>query len=187
MTEEIKMVMEMTEDSMRKAMSHLDETLAHIRAGKADVRALDGVHIDYYGSSTALSQVSNINTPDARTIKIQPWEKTLIGAIERAILIANLGFNPSNNGESILINIPPLTEERRKDLVKQARQEGETAKVSVRNARKEAIDQLRQMKKDGLSEDLEKDAEDDVQSLTDDFTRKVEEMIKKKEIDIMTV
>jgi ribosome recycling factor len=131
--------------------------------------------------------VSNINTPDARTIKIQPWEKTLIGAIERAILIANLGFNPSNNGESILINIPPLTEERRKDLVKQARQEGETAKVSVRNARKEAIDQLRQMKKDGLSEDLEKDAEDDVQSLTDDFTRKVEEMIKKKEIDIMTV
>jgi ribosome recycling factor len=187
MTEEIKIVMEMTEDSMRKAMSHLDETLAHIRAGKADVRALDGVHIDYYGSSTALSQVSNINTPDARTIKIQPWEKTLIGAIERAILIANLGFNPSNNGESILINIPPLTEERRKDLVKQARQEGETAKVSVRNARKEAIDQLRQMKKDGLSEDLEKDAEDDVQSLTDDFTRKVEEMIKKKEIDIMTV
>jgi ribosome recycling factor len=187
MTEEIKMVMEMTEDSMRKALSHLDETLAHIRAGKADVRALDGVHIDYYGSSTALSQVSNINTPDARTIKIQPWEKTLIGAIERAILIANLGFNPSNNGESILINIPPLTEERRKDLVKQARQEGETAKVSVRNARKEAIDQLRQMKKDGLSEDLEKDAEDDVQSLTDDFTRKVEEMIKKKEIDIMTV
>lgn len=187
MTEEIKMVMEMTEDSMRKALSHLDETLAHIRAGKADVRALDGVHIDYYGSSTALSQVSNINTPDARTIKIQPWEKTLIGAIERAILIANLGFNPSNNGESILINIPPLTEERRKDLVKQARQEGETAKVSVRNARKEAIDQFRQMKKDGLSEDLEKDAEDDVQRLTDDFTRKVEEMIKKKEIDIMTV
>jgi len=187
MTEDIKMVMEMTQDSMRKALTHLDDTLAHIRAGKADTRALDGITIDYYGAVTALSQVSNINTPDARTIKIQPWEKTLIGAIERAILIANLGFNPSNNGESILINIPPLTEERRKDLVKQARHEGEIAKVSVRNARKEAIDQFKQMKKDGLSEDMEKDAEIEVQDYTTEYTRRVEEMIKKKELDIMTI
>lgn len=183
----MKMVLEMTEESMRKTLSHLDEALAHIRAGKADTRALDGITIDYYGSATLLSQVSNINTPDARTIKIQPWEKSLIDPIERAIMYANLGFNPSNNGESILINIPPLTEERRKDLVKQARHEGENAKVSVRNARKEAIDQFKKMRKEGLSEDLEKDGEVDVQKLTDDFTRKVEEMIKKKEIDIMTV
>jgi ribosome recycling factor len=187
MTEEIKMVMEMTQDSMKKALSHLDETLAHVRAGKADTRSLDGITIDYYGTVTALSQVSNINTPDARTIKIQPWEKTLIGPIERAIMIANLGFNPSNNGESILINIPPLTEERRKELVKQARHEGEVAKISLRNARKEAIDQFKQMKKDGLSEDMEKDAEEEVQNHTAEYTRKVEEMIKKKEIDIMTV
>ena len=187
MNEDIKMVLEMTKDSMDKAVSHLDDTLAHIRAGKADIRTIDGVSVDYYGSQTPLEQVSNISTPDARTIKIQPWEKNMIEPIEKAIMYANLGLNPSNNGEAILINIPPLTEERRVDLVKQAKGEGETAKVSLRNARKDAIDQFKQMKKDGLSEDLEKDAEAETQSLTDDFSKKIDELIKKKEVDIMTL
>jgi len=187
MTEDIKMVMDMTQESMEKALEHLDNTLAHIRAGKADIRTLDGITVDYYGSATPISQVSNINTPDARTIKVQPWEKNMIDLIEKAIMYANLGLNPSNNGEAILINIPPLTEERRKDLVKQARQEGEIAKVSIRNARKDAIDQFKQMKKEGLSEDLEKDSEIEVQNLTDSFSKKVEDMIKVKEHDIMTI
>merc|ERR1711941_94868 len=156
MTEDIKMVLDMTKDSMEKAIAHLEDTLAHIRAGKADTRTLDGVSVDYYGSMTPLSQVSNINTPDARTIKVQPWEKNMIEPIEKAILYANLGLNPSNNGEAILINIPPLTEERRKDLVKQSRGEGENTKVSIRNARKDALDQFKQMQKDGLSEDWQK-------------------------------
>ncbi|MDA3892352.1 MAG: ribosome recycling factor [Salinivirgaceae bacterium] len=187
MTEEIKMVMEMTKDSMDKSLLHLDDRLAHIRAGKADARTLDGIMVDYYGSTTALSQVSNINTPDARTIKVQPWEKNMIDPIEKAIMYANLGLNPMNNGESILINVPPLTEERRKDLVKQAKAEGEHSKVSIRNARKDAIDQFKQMKKDGLSEDMEKDAEAEVQSLTVNFSSQIDEMIKKKEVDIMTL
>lgn len=187
MTEDVKMVLDMTKEAMEKAIEHLDDALAHIRAGKADIRTLDGIMVDYYGSATPLSQVSNINTPDARTIKIQPWEKNMIDPIEKAIMYANLGLNPSNNGESVLINVPPLTEERRKELVKQARGEGENTKVSLRNARKDAIDQFKQMKKDGLSEDLEKDAEADTQTLTDDYSKKVEDMIKKKEEDIMTL
>ena len=187
MTEDIKMVLDMTRESMNSTISHLDETLAHIRAGKADIRMFDGLTVDYYGSVTPLSQVCNINTPDARTIKIQPWEKNMIEPIEKAIQYANLGVNPSNNGEAIIINIPPLTEERRKDLVKQARGEGENSKVSIRNARKDAIDQFKQMKKDGLSEDMEKDAEGETQSLTDEFNKKIDDMINKKEIDIMTL
>lgn len=187
MTEEINMVLEMTKDSMTKTISHLDETLSQIRAGKADPRMLDNITVDYYGTETALPQVSNINTPDARTIKVQPWEKNMIGPIEKAIMVANLGLNPSNNGEAILINIPALTGERRADLVKQARSEGENAKVSVRNARKDAIDQFKQMKKDGLSEDMEKDAEAETQKLTDDYTKQIDDMIKVKEEDIMTI
>ncbi len=187
MTEDIKMVMDMTSESMVKTLFHLDESLAQIRAGKANPRMLDSLTIDYYGNETPLTQVSNINTPDARTIKIQPWEKNMIGPIEKAIQNSNLGLNPSNNGEAIILNIPALTEERRFDLVKQARAEGENAKVSIRNARKDAIDQYKQMQKDGLSEDMEKDAEADTQKLTDEFAGKIEEMIKKKEEDIMTL
>ena len=187
MTEDIKMVLDMTEESMVKSLGHLEQSLAQIRAGKADTRTLNGVMVDYYGSPTPLSQVCNINTPDARTIKIQPWEKDLINEIERSIMAANLGLNPSNNGESIMINVPALTEERRVDLTKQARQEGEHAKVSMRNARKDAIDQLKVMLKDGLSEDLEKDAEGEVQVLTDGFNKKIEEVVKNKEKEIMTV
>ena len=187
MTEDIQMVLDMTEETMAKSLSHLDEALAHIRAGRADTRTLNSIMVDYYGTATPLSQVSNINTPDARTIKIQPWEKGIIGEIEKAIMTANLGLNPSNNGESIMINVPALTEERRIDLSKQARSEGENAKVSMRNARKDAIDQFKTMLKDGLSEDMEKDAEGEVQILTDQFNKKIEDMVKQKENEIMTV
>jgi ribosome recycling factor len=187
MTEDIQMVIDLTEESMSKAMEHLDETLIHIRAGKADPRMLEGLTVDYYGSQTVITQVANINTPDARTIKIQPWERNMIDPIEKAIMYANLGFNPTNNGEAILINVPPLTEERRRDLVKQARHEGENTKVSIRNARKDANDQLKKMLKDGLAEDLEKDAAARVQKMTDDYTKKVEERIKLKEEDIMKI
>ncbi len=187
MTEDVQMLIDMTQESMQKSLGHLDVALAQIRAGKADTRMLDSLMVDYYGTMTPVGQVSNINTPDGRTIRIQPWEKKLIDAIERAIMQANLGFNPSNNGEAIIINIPPLTEERRKILVKQAKNEGENAKVSIRNARKDANEELKRMKKEGLSEDIEKDAEAEVQELTDNYTKKVDDMIRKKEIDITTI
>jgi ribosome recycling factor len=148
---------------------------------------LDSIHVDYYGSLTPLNQVSNVSTPDARTIAIQPWEKNLIPVIEKAILAANLGFNPENNGEIIRINIPALTEERRKLLVKQAGQEGETAKVSIRTSRKEANESLKKLLKDGLSEDVEKDAEAEVQKLTDDYGKKIDTLVEAKEKDIMTI
>jgi len=187
MTEDIMMVIDLTKESMKKSIEHLEHALIQIRAGKADPRIFDGIMVDYYGSLTPLPQISNINTPDARTIKIQPWEKNMIAAIEKAILYANIGLNPSNNGEAVLINVPALTEERRRDLVKQARHEGENSKVGIRTARKDANDHLKQLKKDGLAEDLEKDAVDEVQRLTDDYTRKIDEMIKRKEEDILTI
>ncbi len=187
MTEDIKMIMDVTRDSMTKTLDHLEETLIHIRAGKADPRMLESLHVDYYGSMVPITQVANINTPDARTIKIQPWEKKMIDPIEKAILYANLGFNPSNNGEVIIINVPPLTEERRKELVKQARHEGESFKVGIRAARRDALEHFKNMKKEGLSEDLEREAADEVQKLTDTFNHKVDEKIKKKEEDIMKV
>lgn len=187
MNEEVEMFIMTAEEKMDKAIEHLDEALAHIRAGKANPRLLDGVMVDYYGAATPLKQVSTVSTPDAKTIVIQPWEKAIIGEIEKAILTANLGFNPSNNGDSIRIFIPPLTEERRRDLVKHVKQEGETAKISIRTARREVNDQLKKMVKVGLSEDLEKDAEANVQKLTDDFSRKVEDLIAIKEKEVMTV
>ncbi len=187
MTEDINMVIDMTRESMEKSIEHLDEALAQIRAGKADPRMLDGLVVDYYGTQTPLAQVANVNTPDARTVRVQPWEKNMIDPIEKAIMYANLGVNPSNNGESILINIPALTEERRRDLGKQAKAEGENTKVGLRNARKDAIDQFKQMKKDGMSEDMEKDAEAAAQDLTNKFGAVVDDMIKKKEEDIMTI
>ena len=187
MHEEVDFVLEHCEERMEAAIEHLEKELLHIRAGKASPAMLDGVLVEYYGSMTPLNQVSNISTPDARTIAIQPWEKGLIPVIEKAILAANLGFNPDNNGEIIRINIPVLTEERRKILVKQVHQESETAKVSIRTARKEANDSLKKLQKDGLSEDLEKDAEVNVQKLTDDFGEKVDYLVKAKEKDIMTI
>lgn len=187
MKEEVDFVLEHTEEKMSDAITHLDKELLHIRAGKASPSMLDGLSVDYYGSMTPLNQVSNVSTPDARTIAIQPWEKGLISVIEKAIMNANLGFNPDNNGEIIRINIPVLTEERRKDLVKQVHQEGETAKVSIRTARKEANDSLKKLQKDGLSEDLEKDAEAEVQKFTDNFGKNVDDLVKTKEKDIMTI
>ncbi len=187
MHEEVEFVLEHCNEKMRGAVEHLEKELIHIRAGKASPTMLDSVSVDYYGSTVPLNQVSNISTPDARTIAIQPWEKGMIPVIEKAILAANLGFNPDNNGEIIRINIPVLTEERRKNLVKQAFHEGETAKVSIRTARKEANESLKKLQKDGLSEDLEKDAEQDVQKMTDDFGKIVEDLVKAKEKDIMTI
>jgi len=187
MHEEVEFVLEHCKEKMEAAIEHLDKELLHIRAGKASPAMLDGVLVEYYGSMTPLNQVSNVSTPDARTIAIQPWEKGLIPVIEKAILAANLGLNPENNGEIIRINIPILTEERRKSLVKQVHQEGETAKVSIRTARKDANDSLKKLQKDGLSEDIEKDAETDVQKMTDNYGDKIDNLVKAKEKDIMTI
>ena len=187
MQEEVDFVLEHAEEKMNAAIAHLEKELLHIRAGKASPAMLDGVMVDYYGSMTQLSKVANINTPDARTVAIQPWEKSLIPAIEKAILNANLGFNPSNNGEIIRINVPVLTEERRRLLVKQANQEGEVAKVSIRTVRKEANESLKKLQKEGLSEDLEKDDESVVQRRTNDFGVKIDNLVKAKEKDIMTI
>lgn len=187
MQEEVDFVLDVCKEKMGAAVQHLDKELIHIRAGKASPSMLDSVHVEYYGSHVPLSQVSNVSTPDARTIAVQPWEKSLIPVIEKAIMAANLGFNPENNGEIIRINIPVLTEERRRDLVKQAHHEGETAKISLRGARKEANENLKKLQKDGLSEDLEKDAETEVQKMTDDFTKKIDSLVAAKEKDIMTI
>lgn len=187
MQEEIDLILEDARDKMAKAVEHLDNELGKIRAGKANPKMLEGVLVNYYGSMSPLSQVANLSTPDPRTIAIQPWEKQLIGEIEKAIMAANLGLNPDNNGDIIRINIPPLTEERRRDLVKQAKSECEDTKVSFRNTRRECNEELKRMKKNGLSEDLEKDAETEVQKITDEFTKKVDAMFIVKEKDILTV
>lgn len=181
------MVNEMTRERMEKALDHLETELLRIRAGKANVHILDGILVDYYGNDTPLNQVSNISTPDAKTIMIQPWEKTMINPIEKALMNSNVGITPVNNGEVIRLIIPQLTEERRRELVKQVKSEGENAKVSVRNARRDANDEFKQMQKDGLSEDEEKDAESEVQKLTDSFSEKIEKVVNDKEEDIMTI
>ncbi|MGD9930653.1 MAG: ribosome recycling factor [Mangrovibacterium sp.] len=187
MEEEVELILDLCKEKMEAAVEHLEKELVHIRAGKASVRMLDGVMVDYYGSMTPLAQVSNISTPDARTIAVQPWEKTLINPIEKAILNANLGFNPENNGEIIRINVPPLTEERRRTLSKQVSQEGENAKVSIRSVRKDSNDTLKKMMKNGLSEDLEKDAEEKVQNMTNDYGKKVDKMLELKNQEIFTI
>jgi len=187
MNEEVQMVYEMTKERMEKAVEHLDSELIRIRAGKANVHILDGVQVDYYGTPTPLNQVSNISTPDAKTIMIQPWEKSMIDTIEKALMQSNVGITPGNNGEVIRLIVPQLTEERRRDLVKQVKNEGENARVSVRNARREANDEYKNMQKDGLSEDEAKTAEDNIQKLTDDFTEKVDKIVEAKEQDIMTI
>lgn len=174
-------------EKMNKALLHLEEELKSFRAGKANPAVFNSVMVDYYGSPTPVPQVASITTPDAKTINIQPWEKKLISAIEKAIMDANLGFTPANNGESIRINVPALTEERRKDLVKQAKAEGEVAKVSIRNARRDAVDAHKKFQKEGLPEDVCKDAETVIQKETDTFNKKIDEMIAAKEKEIMTV
>ncbi|SMO62490.1 ribosome recycling factor [Saccharicrinis carchari] len=187
MTEEIELLMDVTKEKMDKTIEHLDHQLIKVRAGKANPGMLEGIMVDYYGSMTPLQQVANINTPDPRTIVIQPWEKAMIVPIEKAIMLANLGLNPENNGELVRINVPPLTEERRKDLVKQVKREAEEARISLRNLRREANDELKKMLKDGLPEDMEKDAVADVQKLTDSYSDIIEERIKAKEKDILTI
>lgn len=177
----------MAKESMDAAIQHLIRELAKIRAGKAHPSMLDGIYVDYYGSSTQLSRVSNINTPDGRTITIQPWERPMLETIEKAIMVANLGLNPQNNGEMIMINVPMLTEERRLSLMKQVKAEAEHARVSIRTARKDANDEIKNLQKDKISDDLAKDAEDRVQKLTDKFGAKVDELLTLKEKDIMTV
>ena len=187
MNEEVDLVFDMTKERMEKTIQHLETELSRIRAGKANPHILDGIEVDYYGSMTPLNQVSNISTPDAKTIAIQPWEKNMIDPIEKSILAANVGLTPVNNGEIIRLNIPPLTEERRIQLVKQVKNEGETAKVSIRNTRRDANDEIKSLQKDGLPEDQAKRAEAKVQEMTDDYTKKVDEVIDAKEEDIMKV
>ena len=187
MTEEVQMALDLARESMDKAIARMESELTKIRAGKAHPAMLDGVKVEYYGSMTPLGQVSNINSTDARTLTVQAWEKSMLDEIATAIINANLGLNPMNNGEAILINIPPLTEERRKELTKRARSEGENARVAIRNARKEANDYLKAAKADGLSEDLAKDGEASVQKLTDNYIKKIDEILAAKEADIMTV
>jgi ribosome recycling factor len=185
--QDVKPILTEAGDSMEATLLFLDEALAHIRAGKANSRILDGVRVDYYGSHVPISNVATITTPDAKTISIQPWEKGLIAAIEKAIINSEVGIMPMNNGETIRLSIPPLTEERRKQLAKQARHEGEEAKISVRNSRREAIDKLKKMMKDGLPEDAEKDAEAAVQKIHDKYIKKIDDMLADKEKEIMTV
>ena len=187
MTEEITMALEEAKEQMSQAISHLSLELQKIRAGKANPSMLDSVTVDYYGSPTALSQVANVNTLDARTITVQPWEKSMLDEIARGIINSNLGLNPQNNGEVIIINIPVLTEERRKDLVKKAKAEGEHAKVSIRNQRKDANDYIKSLKEDGLSEDFAKRGEEEVQKIVDLHAKKIDDLILLKEKDIMTV
>jgi len=184
MTEEIKFILDSTKESMDSAIAHLKKQLLSIRAGKASPAMLSTVMVDYYGSQTPLSQVANVTTPDARTLTIQPWEKGMITPIEKGIMYANLGLNPMNNGESVIINVPALTEERRKDLAKQSKAEGEEAKIGVRNDRKVAMNDLKKLE---ISEDLLKNAEDDVQNLTNKYVIKIEEYLVVKERDIMKV
>jgi len=184
MNEEVDFVLDSAKEDMDKAINHLEKSLLNIRAGKANPAMLGGVMVDYYGSQTPLARVANINTPDARTISVQPWEKGLIPEIEKGIMIANLGLNPMNNGESVIINVPVLTEERRSQLAKQAKAEGEETKIGIRNDRKAAMNELKKL---DISEDLLKNAEADVQELTDKFIARVDEMFQAKEKEIMTV
>jgi len=184
MKEEIDLILETTKESMDAAIAHLEKEFIKIRAGRANPSMLSSVMVEYYGSMTPLSQVSNINTPDARTLSVQPWEKSLLTVIETAIMNANLGFNPMNNGETVIINVPPLTEERRVQLVKQAKAETEDAKVGVRSARQEANKEIKNLE---ASEDLEKNAEIDVQELTDSYIHKIDALLDAKEAEIMKV
>jgi len=184
MEEEIQFVLDSSKENMDKAIAHLEKAFVKIRAGKASPSMLSSVMVDYYGSKTPLSQVSNINTPDGRTLSVQPWEKGLLNEIEKAILQANLGFNPMNNGDLIIINVPPLTEERRKELTKLAKSEAEHAKVGVRSSRQEAMKELKVL---DLTEDFLKDAENSVQVLTDQYIVKIDETYQHKEAEIMKV
>ena len=187
MDELISLQLEDSAEQMQKAVAHTESELTKIRAGKAMPSMLDGIHVDYYGTPTPLSQVSNINTPDARTLIIQPWEKGMLSPIEKAILEANIGLTPQNDGSVVRLNIPPLTEERRRDLVKKVKEEAEKGRVAVRNIRKDGNDTIKKLKNDGVSEDEIKVGEGEVQKLTDKYIALVDKLAEAKEKDIMTV
>ncbi|MFM9945780.1 MAG: ribosome recycling factor [Bacteroidia bacterium] len=184
---DLKEIATYTREHMDKSIEHLRIEFSRLRAGKAMPSVLDGVMVEYYGSFVPLNQIANVNTPDARTIVVQPWEKTMIPVIEKAIMAANLGLNPQNDGVIIMIAVPPLTEERRMGLVKQAKAEAENSKISIRNIRKDSIEKIKKLQKEGLSEDEAKDGEADIQKLVDAFIKKVDELVVEKEKDIMTV
>jgi len=181
------MIYDEFKNSNNRSISHLEAELTKIRAGKATPSMLSSVMVDYYGSPTPIQQVANITTMDARTITVQPWEKAMLNEIAKGIINSNLGFAPQNNGEVLIISVPPLTEERRRDLVKRAKAEAEHAKVGVRNNRKDALDMVKDLKTEGLSEDMSKDAETEIQNITNGFVKKVDELVELKEKDIMTI
>ncbi len=187
MTEDLSLILEDTQDSMKKAINHLEAELVRIRAGKANPSMLEGIFVDYYGNPTAISQAANVSVMDARTISVQPWEKNMLQPIERAIIAANIGINPQNDGNIIRLFLPPLTEERRKEFVKRSNAEGEHAKIAVRGIRRESIEHIKKLQKEGLSEDAAKDAENDIQVITDKFITLVEKHLAVKEKEIMAV
>lgn len=187
MTDELRLIIEESKTSMEKAIRHLETELVKIRAGKATPNMLDGIVVDYYGAPTPLAQVGNISVADARTLTIQPWEKNMLQPIERAIIAANIGINPQNDGNIIRLFLPPLTEERRRELVKRAQQEGEHSRVAIRSIRREAMEQVKKLQKNGLSEDVARQAEEEVQELTDRFIQLVDKHLNTKEKEIMTV
>lgn len=187
MTEELQLIYDEFKSSNAKSLDRLEHELLKVRAGKATPSMLTGVMVDYYGSPTPIQQVANIGTMDARTLTVQAWEKNMLSEIAKGIMNANLGLNPQNNGEQLIIQIPPLTEERRRDLVKKAKAEGENSKVAIRNHRKDSLDMVKDLKADGLSEDMVKDAETEIQNITNGFIKKVDDLVELKEKDIMTI
>ena len=187
MVEDVQLTLELAEDSMKKAINHLETELAKIRAGKANPQMLDGIMVDYYGSPTPINQVGNITVLDARTISIQPWEKNMLQPIERAIIASNIGINPQNDGVNIRLFLPPLTEERRRELVKKSHGEGEHSKVSIRNIRRDAVEGIKKLQKNGLSEDAAKDAEEEAQQLTNRYITVVDKHLATKEKEIMAI
>ena len=187
MTEEIEFILDSAKESMTGSIAHLEKEFLNIRAGKASPAMLGSVFVDYYGAQTPLAQIANLNVPDARTITIQPYEKSMLHPIEKAIMIANIGFNPMNNGDVIIISVPPLTEERRRDLAKQAKAEAEDAKIGIRNVRKDANTEIKKLEKDGTSEDVCKRTEEELQQLTNSFIKKVDELLVIKDAEIMKV
>jgi ribosome recycling factor len=187
MTEDVDLIIEDAQDLMKKGIGHLEQELTRIRAGKANPTMLDGINVDYYGSPTLISQVANITVLDAKTISIQPWEKNMLGPIEKSIMQANIGITPQNDGNQIRLFLPPLTEERRKELFKKASGEGEHSKVAIRSIRRDAIEQIKKLQKDGLSEDAAKDAEEAIQELTDKYIVLVDKHLAAKEKEMMSV
>ena len=185
--ETTRQILDAGSDMMQKGIDHLEETLLNIRAGKASVSVLNGIMVDYYGSPTGIDKVASVNVPDARTILIKPWEKNMIAPIEKAIINSNIGLTPSNNGDEIRLTIPVLTEERRKQIVKQVKEESEKARVSLRNARRDSVESFKKAQKDGMPEDEAKNGEVEIQKVYDRFSKKIDEVIAAKEREIMTV